>query len=328
MEKETVNNKINKIIKNMSESRDNKKILCFDSDFNRKSYLSEGGITRIYTNDEKPLSERENFVYLLGKYRVAGPKESIYKIIEKLEIKSDEYSDYLITFSNYEEKFKKLQGNKKIDKENLSMNKINELRKMVHKSKKGDKQEEKSRSPSPHGKRISSRSNNKDNINSMKGFSKSIGKNKNDVIQVVNLLSETNKGLDITKILISNDTINGGKPYAVKTIQSRLKKLPVTYEKGFLIVEDKKQLEDFLKNIGHTDEEMEGIMKNYDEVEKKFDVMKGQVKLKQKKEEKKVVEEKKEEKIERKANRLVFTQEVSPCSSGNNSPTPCKLEVD
>jgi hypothetical protein len=245
-----------KIIESIKQPHD--KIIQVDSHYTRKVPLTENGISRIYTSDKKSLEEKQNFVYILGNYKFAGPSSAVYKILEIMGINRNDIKNIEINYSNY-------QSHRDSNKDSLSQTilSISDIRDLVGKTKKSKKSPVTSPTVTT-GKRVSSKTRTSRTVSS-----ETLERSIQSTSDLVKTLKLKNKGLDISKLNITDSSITGVRQYEIKELQPRLKKIPVPYAEGFLIVETRQSLSDFLSAIGHSVTEVNKLLSEFDSLQSK-----------------------------------------------------------
>jgi len=247
-----------KIIESIKQPHD--KIIQVDSHFTRKVPLTENGISRIYTNDKKSLEEKQNFVYILGNYKFAGPSSSVDRILETMGISKNDVKSIEVNYTNYQSH---RDSNKESTLTEQNLLSISDIRDLVGKSKKSKKSPVTSPTVTS-GKRVSSKSK------TSRTVSETLERSIQSASDLVKTLKSKNKGLDITKLSISGNTITGVRQYEIKELQPRLRKIPVPYAEGFLIVENKQSLSEFLSAIGHKESEVNTFLSEFDSIQSKL----------------------------------------------------------
>jgi hypothetical protein len=245
-----------KVIESIKQPHD--KIIQVDAHFNRKVPLTENGIGRIYSSDKKSLDDKQNFVYILGNYKFAGPSSSVDKILETMGINKNDISNILVNFTNYQT-HRDLTLDSTLNEKSISLSNIRDLVK--------SKKPTVSPHVSPTGKRVSSKTK---ISKSTKSVSETLEKSVQSVSDLVKTLKLKNKGLDISKVNITDNTITGVRQYEIKELQPRLKKLPIKYAEGFLIVENKQNLSNFLTAIGHSSSEISTLLHDFESLQSKL----------------------------------------------------------
>jgi hypothetical protein len=211
------------------------KVIQIDNDFNRKTNLSELGYNKIFSNEKKALEDRQNFVYILGEYKFAGPHEAVYDILSKLGISSEIINSIEINFNNYK--------TKKISKPLVNSN-ISDIRNLYKKNKINNNVI----NSSPTGKRSSI----KENIQ-IKKTMKSISCENNikEIKHIIMKSIKNNQGLDISSYVLDGDTnkINNLKLFLIKENTNQSKKFCIPFFDGYLVIASKNNLCQFLKDI-------------------------------------------------------------------------------
>jgi hypothetical protein len=233
---------LNKILELIKIPHD--KYIHIDNDFNKKGQLSESGFHKIFLNENKPLEERQNFVYISGEYKLAGPNTAVYEILSKIGVTKEETEPIEINCNNFK--------TKKIVTKSVVQSDLSNIRNLYKKNKSNFETTQ----TSPTGKRISIKETLQKDIKCKTSIV--CENNLEKIKDLLFSLNKLNQGLDISNYTLDSNsvTLQNLKSFVLKENTSKSKKFCIPFLNGSLVVSSKITLISFLKDI------------NYDNVDK------------------------------------------------------------